>query len=477
MPGMADRRSRPGAVLVLKVAGMGLDGDGLGKAGDYVLLIPGAIRGETVRVQVESAGRKYGRAGLLEVLEPSPHRVQPRCRHFGACGGCAWQHIAYPEQLRLKEEFLRSALEHFLPGVDFKMRPMAPIDPPWGFRDKAHFVCGPGPKEGGGEGIALGHYAGRSREFIPVEECPVHAPAGNRAAFRLLELLRRHGMAGCGGDSLNGVARHLLLRVNQKTGEAQATLVAARRKFRGLEELAVETVEGPGGISGFYLSANRRPGTTVLGGFTRKLRGRKHLLERIAGVAFLVSPHSFFQTNIRAAEALVEIVLAAIPAEERGAILDLYAGVGLFSLPLAKRGHRVVAIEENESAIADGLESLRFNSLRGVRFLKGPVEKLIARAAGERDFSSVILDPPREGCSERILNFLGREVQPRRLLYVSCNPQALGRDLAILRKTGYLVTEVKPVDMFAHTAHLECVAIVRRQESPDRFRRPRRRFR
>jgi 23S rRNA (uracil1939-C5)-methyltransferase len=287
--------------------------------------------------------------------------VAPPCPYFGPCGGCAWQHIDYPEQLRLKERMLASVLELAL-GLPVPVGPAVGLDSPWGFRNKVHFVVGPGA---GGE-LALGHYGVRSRNFIPVEECRVHADSGNRVAMKIRDLLRRHGVPPVDGDRPgSGTARHLLARAAERSGEVQAVLVATRRKFPGLEEVAREATAGPGGASGFHLNINRREGNLVLGSFTRRISGRERLLEEVAGVRFLVSPLSFFQTSTRAAEKLVELVVSAVPAGGRETVLDLYAGVGLFALPLARRGQRVVAVEENPYAVADGIESARLNRIRG----------------------------------------------------------------------------------------------------------------
>jgi 23S rRNA (uracil1939-C5)-methyltransferase len=431
--GEAELRPAIGRRLKLPVSGMALEGDAIVHHGRYVLFVSGAIPGEEVEVEVESAGRKHGRARLLQVLRPSPHRVAPPCPYFGPCGGCAWQHIDYAEQLRLKERMLASALELAL-GMPVPVGPAVGLTPsaasggssPWGFRNKVHFVVGPGA---GGE-LALGHYGVRSRNFIPVEECRVHAESGNRVALQIRDLLRRHRVPPVEGDRPGvGTARHLLARAAERSGEVQAVLVATKRKFPGLEEIAREATAGPGGATGFHLNINRREGNLVLGSFTRRMAGRERLLEEVAGVRFLVSPLSFFQTSTRAAEKLVELVISAVPSGGREPVLDLYAGVGLFALPLAKRGQRVLAVEENPYAVADGIETARLNRIRGCQFQEGRVEEALRRIARRGSYGTVILDPPRDGASSRVLWEVARTVRPARIIYVSCDPRALARDL------------------------------------------------
>jgi 23S rRNA (uracil1939-C5)-methyltransferase len=464
----AGSRPRIGQRLRLQVSAMALDGDAIARFENYVLFLAGTMPGEEVEAEVVSTGRKHGRARLLSVLKPSPHRVAAPCPYFGPCGGCGWQHIAYPEQLKLKEKLLSSVLELAL-GAAVPVGPAVGLDSPWGFRNKVHFVVG---RDKAGQTV-LGHYGAHSRDLVAVEECRVHSPTGNRVAFRLRDLLRQERVAGLEGDRpSSGVARHVIARSSERSGEVQAVLVATRRKFPGLAEIARQITSGPDSASGFHLNTNRREGNLVLGSFTRKLAGRERLLEEVAGVKFLISPVSFFQTSARAAEKLVNLVVGSIPADRRESVLDLYAGVGLFALPLARRGHRVLAVEENPHAIADGVETARRNDIHGCHFLRARVEGALRSIARRGTFNTVILDPPREGCSDRVLWGVSTTLRPSRIIYVSCDPRALARDLGRLRQAGYIIEEVRPVDMFPHTAHIEAVARLRLGRGDAAPRRP-----
>ncbi len=452
-PKAAARRPAAGERLRLSITDMALDGDAVARLGGYVVLIAGAIPGEEVEAEVESAGRKFARARLVQVLKPSPHRAVPPCPYFGPCGGCTWQHIAYPEQLRLKERLLASVLQLVLDPAP-PLRPAAGLETPWAHRTKVHFVVGSDPR---GRPV-LGHFAARSKDLVAVEECPVHGERGNRIAFRLRDLLEEHGIPPVRDDRPEtGIARHVLVRVSERSGEAQVVLVATRRKFPGLEELARAITTGPDAASGFHLNTNRQPGNRVLGSFTRKIAGRERLLEEVAGVRFLVSPASFFQTSARAAGKLVEVVIEAVGGGH-GAVLDLYAGVGLFALPLARRGHRVIAVEENPHAVEDGIQTARLNGIRGARLIRARAEEEVRRLARRESFRAVVLDPPREGCSPRVLLGVASHLRPPRIVYVSCDPRALARDLRTLAAAGYGIDEVRPVDMFPHTSHIEAVA-------------------
>ena len=435
---------------------MALDGDAIARHDSYVLFIPGAIPGEEVDAEVVATGRKFGRARIISILKPSPHRVAPPCPHFGPCGGCTWQHIAYDEQLRLKERILANVLGLAL-GTPVAISPTEGLDPPWAFRNKAHFVVGPDASGA----ATLGHFGAHSKEFIPVGECPVHSARGNQVAFRLRDILRSQGVPPVQNDRPGtGTARHVVVRASESGREAQTILVATKRKFQGLEDITREITSGDPAASGFHLSIHRREGYLILGSFTRRLAGRERLLEEVAGVRFLISAVSFFQTNVRAAGKLAAIVTAAVSGGSGPGILDLYAGVGLFSLPLARLGHRVTAVEENPSAVEDGIETARLNHIKGVRFITARVEDVLRGLARRGQFRAVLLDPPREGTTERVLRTVAGMLRPHRIIYVSCDPRALARDLKILTSMGYAIDAVRPVDMFPHTAHIEAVAVL-----------------
>jgi 23S rRNA (uracil1939-C5)-methyltransferase len=481
---------RTGQVIELDVQSMSLEGEGVARSGQYVLFVPGVIPGERVEIEVVSVGRRYGRGQLRRVVHASPFRVRPRCRHFGPCGGCAWQHIDYAEQLRTKERLLRQTIEHQLPGVHLPIRPVRGAADPWGTRTKVHFVL----HSAGGK-LALGHYRLHAREPLAVEECPVHAELGNQVARQMLTVLQDRDVSAYHEAAGRGVARHVVLRIAESPAGAaaaaarpsdtdptrtpeideptaaeatpargrhpacQATLVAARAKFPALRELGPALLAAAPAVSGVHLNVQSRPGPIIFGPETRTLAGRDHLVEQIAGVRFYLSPTSFFQTSAQGAAQVVETVLRQVRAGP-ATVLDLYAGVGLFAAPLAQRGHRVLAVEENPTAVADGILTLQRNRIAGCRFIRSPVETALKRLASRESIDVVVLDPPREGCPDWVLRLIARTIAPERIIDVSCSPAALARDLAILTRAGYRVAEIQPIDLFPHTAHIESVTLL-----------------
>jgi len=451
-------------------------GDGIAHIPQRRVSVPFTIPGERVRVAISARHQSSSAvipATLLDVLRPSPHRVRPECRHFGAatadgggCGSCSWQHIAYPEQLRLKSALLKRLLDEALRQSPI-VKPTHPGTPaqPWGYRHKAHFVFGNEARAGRRPGrLLMGHYARGSRRVVPVLECPVHDQRGNDIAFRFRDAFVRADVmaAAAGPEAGSGVLRSLAVRTAYGTSETLSTLVVADDGDKRLRAATRRVLTGGHLAGGVHLNIHPRGDAFIFGRETRCLSGPTRLREQLAGTSFLISPTTFFQTNVYAAEVLVGFVLDAIPPG--GEVLDLYAGAGLFAIPLARRGHRLVAVEENRGAVADGEASARMNRIASAqcRFVARPVESAIG---GFHRADHVIVDPPREGCADGVIQDILGRLAPHRLIYVSCNPEALARDLQLASAFPYAIRTVQPVDMFPHTAHVETVVTLVRDRN------------
>lgn len=376
------------------------------------------------------------------------------CRHFGTCGSCSLV-APYDEQLERKRTWLRELL-----GVDAP--PLVPSPGESGFRHKAAFVFGSPPR---GRGLLMGHYAAGSNRIVPVDECPVHSARANRIAFNLRDRLMRANVGAA--DAPGGVLRHLIVRTTSDEREAVAMLVVSHND-KSLRTPVKGLLSSPDAPDGFFININTRPGPMMVGGETLKIAGRSHVRERgITGrngeplVDFLVSPDAFFQTNVGAAKELVALVLDAVP--DTGRVLDLYCGSGLFTLPLAKRGATVTAVEENRTAIDDLNTNIRLNRLDAnhIRAIAGRVEDTIDRVSSAR-YDAVVIDPPRDGCAPGVLSAVFEQLAPPKAVYVSCNPEVLAHDLQTITKAGYRVDRVQGVDMFPYTDHIETVVTLTR---------------
>jgi 23S rRNA (uracil1939-C5)-methyltransferase len=463
--------------IVVTLTGMNRSGAAVANAGAQRLVVPGGIPGERVRVRpVRPLGtpdrhprRESSLAEIVAVEEPSPNRVEPRCRHAAACGGCAWQHIAYPEQLRRKaaalEVQLRRAMGKGAPRVSAMVgMPAGGDGTPWRFRQKAAFVFGRGP-----DGLVMGHFARGTNDVVPVEECPVHAARANRIAFALRDALAGAGITAA-GVGMEGLARHVVVRTSRDESEAVAMLVATRDD-PALQAPLRALLDGPEKPEGLVVNVHDRPGPYLVGRESRRVAGPGHVREDSLGPAFLVSPTSFFQTNVAAAATLVRLAIEALPGDSGLRVLDLYSGGGLFALPIALRGHAVTAVEGSRKGTRDAELNRRQNGLSESRLklVCASVEQALPRLPTGA-FDAVILDPPRDGCPPEVVREVFGRLRPARGILVSCNPEALARELPLAVEAGYRILRLQPVDMFPHTPHVEAVAVLVRETGKVGFR-------
>lgn len=441
----------------VEIESLNLNGDGVARLGRQPLTVPFTIPGERVRVRLDGARGGVTSASVVEILRASPDRVNPRCRHFGPhaedgriCGGCSWQHIAYPAQLALKTATVTRLVREQVRNAP-AARPMlsaASHESPWHYRNKVHFVV----ERGATSALVMGHYARFSRRVVAVRECPVHDERGNAVAFALRDACRT-------ADTRE--VKSIAVRSGAARTETMATLVVTSERDKRVRVASRRALAGPAAPTSLHVNIHPRGDAFIFGRETRHISGPERLREEVGGVSFLISPTSFFQTNVRAAEVLVQQVVASVPS---GAlVLDLYAGAGLFALPLAMRGHTVVAVEENRAAVIDGEASRRLSRIPEgrCRFIAKPVE--VALGAGRRSlshgFDVVVLDPPREGCRPSTIDLLAQR-EPSRIIYVSCDPGSLARDLLRITARGYAIDSMQPVDMFPHTPHIETVVVL-----------------
>jgi 23S rRNA (uracil1939-C5)-methyltransferase len=379
-----------------------------------------------------------------------------RCSHFHVCGGCSLPDTPYADQLGRKRARLAELLQLDVP-------PLIPSPDEAGFRSKVTFVFGTDRASGA---LIMGHFARGSTRIVAVAECPVHAGRGNRIAFALRDQLARAGIRAA--DTRGGLLRHLLVRTSEDESEAVAMLVVSRndKSLRTPIRALLASSDRP---DGFLVNINDKPGPYMVGPDTINIGGRSHIRETgvmrdtgLTPLTFLVSPTAFFQTNVGAARELLQVVTRGVGSASR--VLDLYCGSGLFTLPLAASGAAVTAVEENRQAIADLKANLKLNRIpeRLVRPICGRVEDVLDRIARERH-DVVILDPPRDGCAPGVLASVFDQIAPSRVVYVSCNPQALAAELPVIRKSAYDVDGVQAVDMFPHTDHIEAIVTLRRR--------------
>lgn len=449
-------------VVDLAIEGIGDDGDGLGRVGNYVVFVPRAMAGERVRARITSAGRKHGRGELVQVLEPSAERVAPACPHFGSCGGCQLQHMSYPAQLEVKRVRIARALGHAL-GREIEVPPLLAPPEPWGQRTKVVLHVERRPS-----GYRAGLYGRRSRTLVPLDECPAahgEAFALARAALQTCERLRVPAYDPRSGE---GSLRGVLVRATS-TNQLGVVLISATEHVPQ-ERAVTDAVAALGATSVWvnHLPAPRREDLPtrvdayepmhLLGPRTRHLHGPEQLTEELRGTRYEVSPTAFFQTSRFGAEELVRLVEEMAQPVAGMRVVDAYCGSGLFALALAGRAASVVGIEDDAAAVADAERAAATQGLANVRFLAGPTQRLLPSLAATRP-DVVILDPPRSGCPPGVLETVAKVLRPARVVYVACDVDALARDAATLEQHEFALRSLQPLDMFPCTHHIETVGL------------------
>jgi 23S rRNA (uracil1939-C5)-methyltransferase len=395
------------------------------------------------------------------------------CRHFGVCGGCQSQDVAYPEQLARKRRALQYLLRDVAGPRPPRVEPVVgmPVGDdgmPRHFRHKASFVFAPADRQG--RGLVMGHYASRSRRVVPVVECPVHSVRANQLAFALRDHLARAQVTAA-GPRLEGIVRYVVIRTSHDDREALVLLVVTRND-KTLRKPLRAFLAWEGRPDGLFVTVHDRDDPYMVGDVLLRIDGRTHIRETRLGPTYLLSPTAFFQTNPDAAAAMVDEVVsqaaAGSPSTGGLRVLDLYAGSGLFALPLARAGHTVTAVEENRQAVNDGIANAQLNRIPQTRvnFVTARTEDYLRRLRATPDF--VVLDPPRQGCAPSVIQCVFVELRPPRVIYVSCNPEAFARELPAMLDAGYHVDRVLPVDMFPHTNHVELVATLSAAEGASR---------
>jgi len=447
-----------GQVAELDITGLAYGGDGVASLQGFTLFIPFTVPGDKVRAEVREVHKTYGRARLVKVLAPGPARVQPPCPAAGECGGCSWQQLDYPAQLQAKRGFVRESLARLGGFGDAVPEPSAilPSPQPLGYRNKALLALAPGP---GGE-PRMGFFASGSHRVVPLPEqgCAIQAPLANQALRVALAGLKAQGIRCWDERNKEGHARNLLVRTARGGSQALLLLVTTdpcRDAYIEWGQAALLACQGL-----LSVMHNHQPGAgnVVLGSQTRVLAGEDHLVEELGGYRYRISADTFFQVNPSQTARLVQALVEARQWSGSEQVLELYCGAGTLSLPLARSCGHVHGFESNNQAVEDARHNQELNQLKNLTFhARSAVQGFpVLEQAGIKP-DVLVLDPPRKGMEAALLEAVLKH-KPAEILYVSCDPASLARDLgALAREGGYQVKSITPVDMFPQTYHVESV--------------------
>ncbi|UTI64794.1 23S rRNA (uracil(1939)-C(5))-methyltransferase RlmD [Paraconexibacter antarcticus] len=445
-----DRPKRPdkGQELDLRIERLAHGGNGVARHDGFVVFVGGTVPGDRVRAVLHTRKKAYGEARLLEVLEPSPDRIEPVAHHPGA----AWQVMPYEMQLRIKAEQVEDAMRRIGKLDGFVMEEILPAVEQWGYRNKLEYSFG-NDTDGN---LLCGFHAPGSWETIIDGESRLGTERANEARRIVLDWCREQGLPAYDRRSRTGVLRNLVIREARRTGQLQVRLVTSPVE---LDDLAVailaETLDATSLIHTQYDGL----GETTSGGVSTLLDGKDHIVDELCGLSFRISADAFFQTNTEMAERLYGVAadFADLKGWER--LYDLFCGIGTIGLSLSTRSGEIWGLEIVEDAIADAIRNAKANGIDNAKFFAGDVRTALGELvemAGRPDL--LLVDPPRAGLSQKVVRRI-IEANPKRIVYVSCNPTTLAPNAAQLVEAGYVLKRVRPVDMFPQTPHIEAVAV------------------
>lgn len=459
--------------IILTIDDLGNNGEGIGHVDGYTLFVRDALPGEEVRVRLMKLNKNYGFARLQEILTPSPHRLEPACPSARTCGGCTLQHLSYPEQPAYKEKKVKDCLIR-IGGVDpaaIEWLPILGMDEgdetishePWYYRNKAQF-----PVRMDVEGAPVtGFFAGRSHRLVPVSSCRIQHPLINEVTNCILTFMRSFSIPAYDEESHSGLVRHIYVRRGFHTGEIMACLVLNGTSLPYSNELVarLRTIEG---MTSICLNVNEERTNVILGSRMIPLWGPLFIEDSIGGIRFRISPQSFYQVNPVQTEKLYQTALSFADLKGHERVWDLYCGIGTMSLLFAKelKTGAVFGVEIVPEAIVNAKQNAELNGITNVNFRCGAAETLVPELVQQEGtgVDVVVVDPPRKGCDRVLLDTIAR-MSPEKIVYVSCDPATLARDVKVLGEKGYLVRKVRAVDMFPQGGHVESVCLLHWRDS------------
>lgn len=443
--------------ILIDIVSIGEAGEGIGRIEGFTVFVHGAIPGDKVSAKIVKVKKAYAVGKLEQVVAPSSDRIKPPCPYVNMCGGCQIQHVDYNAQLEYKQEFVQSSMTR-IGKIDVEVSPTIGMDDPFRYRNKGQYPVG-----GTSDAPAIGFFKARTHEVIDVEVCRLQSESADRVVGIIREELPKLDWPIYDEKTGKGFLRHILIRTAYKTGDLMLVFVVKGNKLRGAQRLIDRLLAEVPEIKSIVLNENKSKGNRVLGFNNKTIWGDDKITDYIGDLTFEISPVSFFQVNPVQTEKLYGKALEFAELTGEETVFDIYCGIGTISLFLAQKAKKVIGVEIVEDAINDAKANALRNGFDNTEFHVGAAEKIIPELY-DKGYKAdvVVVDPPRKGCDEIVLQTIAN-MNPDRIVYVSCKPSTLARDLRILEDLGYKTVKVQPVDMFPHTGHVEtCVQLVKK---------------
>ena len=443
-----------GSIYTAVIDGYSSEGLGIARVNGAVVFVPHAVRGEEIDLRITKVMKTSCAGEIVKIHNPSPERMEPECPYAGKCGGCAYRHLTYPEELWAKRQRVQDALTR-IGGLDLTVEEILGAKNPEHYRNKSQYPVG-------ADG-SIGFFQARTHKVVPIRRCLIQTEAADRTAQAVGEWMRRYKISAYDETTGKGLVRHVCVRVNRK-GESLCCVVVNGNKVPREPELAAYVTAAVSHTVGVLLNSNTRRGNVILGDKYRTLFGRNYLMDTLCGLKFKLSMPSFYQVNRDQAEALYGKALEFAGLTGNETVLDLYCGIGTITLCLAKAAKRVIGAEIVPPAIRDAKENALRNHVENAEFFCGDAADIAAKLESDGLRPDVVtVDPPRKGLAPEVIASVAA-MGPEKVVYVSCDPATLGRDVKIFREFGYEAKRAAAVDMFPGTAHVETVVLLSKGE-------------
>ena len=452
--------------VTLHIEDIGTGGEGIGKADGFTFFVKDAIVGDVIEAKIMKLKKNYGYARLMNIINPSKDRIEPVCPVARQCGGCQIQEMDYQAQLRFKQELVKNNIERIGHISDYQMMPVIGMDEPFHYRNKAQYPVGM-DKDGN---IVMGFFAGRTHHIIDNTDCALGAKINSRILGIIKEYMQDNKIKPYDEDKHAGTVRHILIRNGYHTDQIMVCLVINAESIKNSDDL-VKRLKDIDGMTSIMININRNKTNVILGDTCKTLWGKSYIEDYICDIRYQISPLSFYQVNPKQTEKLYSKALECAGLTGNETVWDLYCGIGTISLFMAAKARKVYGVEIVPQAIEDAKNNARLNNIDNAEFFVGKAEEVVpafyeelSRKAANGDEEAkrgihpdvVVVDPPRKGCEETLLETVVK-MSPKRMVYVSCDSATLARDLKFMEEHGYKVEKVQAVDQFGNTVHVETV--------------------
>ena len=445
-----------GEIKELKVEDLAHGGDGVAKTKEgMAVFVPLTIPGDLIKAKITKIKKNYAFASLIEIIEAGKGRKKPPCPVYNDCGGCQLQHLEYERELKLKNNNLQQIIKRIAGINEYKKNEVLAAEDDFRYRNKAQF-----PLTLNEEGkITAGFYKRGSHEVVPYHDCLIQHPLINRILKITLKELNKRDLSVYNETEMEGLLRHLVIRVGVCTNQALIIFVTNGKEFSGKEEIAEKIMQAIPELKGVIQNINSKNTNVIFGKKDIIIRGDSYIKEYINKTAYLISARSFFQVNTLQAEKIYNKVLEFLGEKDDQNIIDAFSGTGSIALYIAEKAEKIFAVESLKSAVEDGQKNAELNKIKNIKFINGLVEKELTKILTEEKIDTIIFDPPRKGLDEKTIDLLNN-LEIKKIIYISCNPATQARDLKKL-KEKYELIEIQGVDMFPQTYHIESAALLK----------------